>query len=202
MKISSYFNPAYLTYRRWQSFWHQLDLTRQCSPKNILEIGSGSGLITHILKESGYQVTTLDNDPQLKPDIVADLNSFSFKKDQFDLILCCQVLEHLPFKDFLPLLKKLKKTTKKYLIISLPEDSLTTFQLAFKIIPFVPLVKKVINFSGQKSLPRGGPHHWEINRPNYPLKKIIQTIKKSGFQIKKNFLVFENPYHRFFLLQK
>jgi 2-polyprenyl-3-methyl-5-hydroxy-6-metoxy-1,4-benzoquinol methylase len=134
MKLSPYFKSEYLTYRRWQSFWHQLDLTRQCSPKNILEIGSGSGLITHILKKSGYRVTTLDNDPQLEPDIVADLNSFSFKKNQFDLVICCQVLEHLPFKNFLPLLKKLKKTTKKYLIISLPEDSLTTFQLAFKII--------------------------------------------------------------------
>ena len=202
MKRQDYLTPQYLNYQRWQSLWHQLDLTRHCSPKNILEIGSGSGLITHILKKSGYQVTTLDNDPQLKPDIIADLNSFSFKKNQFDLILCCQVLEHLSFKNFLPLLKKLKKTTKKHLIISLPEDSLSSLQFALKLIPFIPLVKKIVNLPRQKPLPKGGPHHWEINRPNYPLKKIIRTIEKSGFQIKKSFLVFENPYHRFFLLQK
>ena len=202
MKRQDYLTPQYLNYQRWQSLWHQLDLTRQCSPKTILEIGPGSYLLTHILKESGYRVTTFDNDPGTKPDKAGDIRKLSFQKNRFDLVICCQVLEHLPFKNFLPLLKKLKKTTKKHLIISLPEDSLSSLQFALKLIPFIPLVKKIVNLPRQKPLPKGGPHHWEINRPNYPLKKIIRTIEKSGFQIKKSFLVFENPYHRFFLLQK
>jgi len=36
----------------------------------------------------------------------------------------------------------------------------------------------------------------------YPLSRIIKEIQKSGFKIEKTYRIFENPYHRFFVLSK
>jgi len=47
-----------------------------------------------------------------------------------------------------------------------------------------------------------GEHYWEIGKAEYPLSKIINEIQKAGFKIEKTYRVFENPYHRFFILRK
>ena len=47
-----------------------------------------------------------------------------------------------------------------------------------------------------------GEHYWEIGKAEYPLSKIINKIQKAGFRVKKTYRVFENPYHRFFILRK
>ena len=52
----------------------------------------------------------------------------------------------------------------------------------------------MINFDGE--------HYWEIGKAGYPLNKIIKDIQKTGFKIEKTYRIFENPYHRFFILKK
>ncbi|MHA1380617.1 MAG: hypothetical protein ACTSRG_19795 [Candidatus Helarchaeota archaeon] len=47
-----------------------------------------------------------------------------------------------------------------------------------------------------------GEHYWEIGKAGYPLSKIIKDIQKTGFEVEKTYRVFENPYHRFFILRK
>jgi len=37
---------------------------------------------------------------------------------------------------------------------------------------------------------------------DYPLSKVIKEIQKSGFKIEKTYRIFENPYHRFFVLSR
>jgi len=39
-------------------------------------------------------------------------------------------------------------------------------------------------------------------RIDYPLSKIFNDIQIAGFKIEKTYRVFENPYHRFFILKK
>jgi len=59
----------------------------------------------------------------------------------------------------------------------------------------LPRIKKPINnFDGE--------HYWEIGKAGYPLSKIINEIQKAGFRVKKTYRIFENPYHRFFILRK
>jgi len=47
-----------------------------------------------------------------------------------------------------------------------------------------------------------GEHYWEIGKAGYPLQRIINDIRKTGFNIKKTYRIFEWPYHRFFILKK
>ena len=48
-----------------------------------------------------------------------------------------------------------------------------------------------------------GEHYWKIGKAEYPLNKIINEIQKAGFWVEKTYSrVFENPYHRFFILRK
>lgn len=47
-----------------------------------------------------------------------------------------------------------------------------------------------------------GERYWEIGKAGYPLDKIITDIQGTGFEIKKTYRLLENPYHRFFILEK
>jgi len=47
-----------------------------------------------------------------------------------------------------------------------------------------------------------GEHYWEIGKIDYSLNKIVNDIQNTGFKIEKTYRVFENPYHRFFILRK
>lgn len=42
-------------------------------------------------------------------------------------------------------------------------------------------------------------HYWEIEKAEYPLKRIINAIQRAGFKIRRTHRAFENSYHRFFL---
>ena len=45
-------------------------------------------------------------------------------------------------------------------------------------------------------------HYQEIGKAGYPLSKITKDIERTGFDIIKTYRIFENPYHRFFILKK
>jgi len=47
-----------------------------------------------------------------------------------------------------------------------------------------------------------GEHYWEIGKAGYPLNRIINEIQRAGFKIEETYRIFENPYHRFFILKK
>ena len=47
-----------------------------------------------------------------------------------------------------------------------------------------------------------GKMDWEIGKKGYPLNIIKQQIEDVGFKIIKDYIVFESPYHHFFVLEK
>ena len=102
------------------SYFYQIDLVRKLNPRNILEIGVGNKTVSNYLKQNGFSVTTCDLNKRLKPDYVADIRNLPFEDNCFDVILACEVLEHIPFKDIEIILKELRRITKKYVIISVP----------------------------------------------------------------------------------
>ncbi|MDN3667879.1 class I SAM-dependent methyltransferase [Echinicola jeungdonensis] len=64
---------------------------------NVLTIGSGGEINKLLLKwsiKNRFKVTSFDIDPEREPDILGDLCSFNFYQS-FDVIVCCEVLEHL-----------------------------------------------------------------------------------------------------------
>lgn len=197
-----YFSPIYDTKERFTSYWHQIDEVLRLKPQTLLVIGIGNGLVPIYLKQRRINVITLDIEKRLNPDIVGNVVDIPLKDNTYNAILCCEVLEHQPYENFSKSLKEIYRVTDSYLILSLPDAS--------RIYPFSIRIPKIGYFKRFIHLPRfkkpliesGNVHYWEIGRKGYPLRKIMNDIQDSGFQITRYFNVFENPWHKFFILKK
>lgn len=197
-----YYTRKYDSKDRWISYWYQINEVTKKNPTNLLEIGLGNGLVSNYLKERGFKITTCDIDKDLNPDYIASVTNLPFKKYQFDFVLCAQVLEHLPFKDFTKALTSLNKVTKKWVLITLPDWSVTDLFFGIKIIPFIPKWTKTVKIRLPITHQFNKEHYWEIGKKGYSLEKIRMLIRESGFNIEEEYNPEENPYHRFFLLSK
>lgn len=204
MKIikEQYLHREYNTPRRWMSYWYQIQEILDRKPHKLLEIGKGNGIVTNYIDRVGIEVTTCDIEKKIRPDVVADIRNLPFKNSSFDFVLCAQVLEHIPFKDFQTGLKNIYKVTKKWALVTLPDYSVFDFYLGFKIFPFIPKFVKTFKIRLPVSHRFNGDHYWEISKRGYPLNKIRSTIKETGFEIIKDYCPNENPFHHFFLLKK
>lgn len=185
--------------RRWMSYWHQVKEILVFKPENVLVVGKGSGLVSEYLKLIGIKIVTLDTDELLNPDIVASVLEIPFADSEFDAVLCAQVLEHLPYEDFNRALSEITRVAKRGAIISLPHFG-PAIRFLFKF-PFLPEIKFMIKLPYPKKHQFKGEHYWEIGKRGYSLKKIKKEIMKSGLAIEKDYIVFENPLHHFFILK-
>ena len=197
-----YYNIIYDTKERFCSYWHQIQEVLLLKPSEVLEIGIGNGFVSRYLKERGINVTTLDIDKELKPDVVGSVLDIPFQCETFQVVTCYEVLEHLPYEDIPKALSEISRVSKQYVILSLPD--VNRVYRIYLHIPKVGVIKKLI------PLPRtrkpihkfDGEHYWEIGKAGFPLEKVLNDIQKQGLQIQKTYRVFENPYHRFFVLRK
>jgi len=197
-----YLSKSYDSKGRFISYWHQINEIVKLNPEKVLEIGIGSGFVSRYLKERGINVVTLDIDKRLTPDIVGSVLDIPLNDKTFDVVACYEVLEHLPFELFHKSLLEIFRVSKAYAVLSLPDVS-RSYRIYIQI-PKIGIFKRLI------TLPRlrkpvhkfDGEHYWEIGKLGYPLSKVIKEIQKSGFKIEKTYRIFENPYHRFFVLSR
>lgn len=198
MNNINYSFKKYVYPERWVSYWHQIDEVLKLTPKNLLIIGSGDAMVGEVLKKYIKQVKTFDIESELEPNIIGSVDDIALPNNSFDVVLCCAVLEHLPFEKFEKCLKEIKRIAKKDVVLSLPHFG-PPIKFSFKI-PFIKEIKiafKVPYFIKHKP----NEHCWEIGKRGYSSRKIRQVIKKY-FRIKKEFIPFENQYHHFYVLEK
>jgi predicted SAM-dependent methyltransferase len=195
----------YINNPRWCSFYHQIDEIISIKAESILEVGVGAGILGVILKKIGFLYQSLDFDPNLHPDHVGSVLEMPFKDNSYDVIGCFEVLEHLPFEQFHIALNELFRVASKAVIISLP-DSKPVWPLSFYIPGFHKQMKIFLNRPQFKPHEHifDGEHYWEINKEGYSINKIRNYIKddahKEGFSLTKEYRVWENPYHHFFVM--
>jgi hypothetical protein len=149
------------------------------------------------LSEQGIKVYTFDFDSSLNPDFIGDICNIStiLNDKYFDVILCCQILEHIPYENFDNILKQLKVHAKN-VVISLPYSGIT-----FEAILKIPKIKIDIHFRFNRFwrvYKFNGEHYWEIGNIGYPIKKIKSSISRY-FKIRKMFFAKYNNYHLFFI---
>ncbi len=197
-----YYNLRYDSKERWISYWHQIDEIMRKNPRTVLEIGVGNKTVSDHLKNNGLSVTTCDLDESLNPDVVASVTKLPFKNNSFDMVLCAEVLEHLRFNQTHKGLKEIYRITKKFAVISLPHFSITNFYFGFKFIPYLPRKEFMLKLDFPLKHEFLGEHFWEIGKKGYPLKRIKEVVKKTGFIIERSFYPKENPRHHFFILRK
>ncbi|MCR4324833.1 MAG: class I SAM-dependent methyltransferase [Candidatus Curtissbacteria bacterium] len=202
VKKDHYFNLKYDTKARWISYWYQIKEVISQNPREALEIGVGNKIVSDYLKKVGIIVKTCDFDERLKPDVVASVTKLPFKKGSFDTVLCAEVLEHLPFREFKKSLKEIHRVTRKKAIITLPHISLTNLYFGFKIIPFLPKREFAAKVDYPFKHKFEGEHYWEIGKRGYGLKKVTEAISRTGFKVEKTYYPPENPKHQFFILKK
>lgn len=94
---------------------------------SILEVGCGDGRIINPLVNKYKNVCGLDisqeslkNVKTLK--VVGSIEDLPFEDDNFDIVLCCEVLEHLPVEIYEKSLKEIERVAKKYILLSVPNN--------------------------------------------------------------------------------
>lgn len=196
-----YYEMTYNSKGRFCSYWHQIDEVIKLKPTSILEIGAGHRFVADFLQKAGIEVTTLDIDPDLKPTVVGSILDMPFPDNNFDVVMCCQVLEHLPYESFMPALKQIYRVSKNHVILSLPNMKpvyrfyveIPKFQIGF----FYPRP-----FSKKLNWEFNGEHYWNISNQGYPLSRIMSDLEAANFKIRRHYRVPENSFHHFFILSK
>ncbi len=184
----SRYRSGYLSHERWLSYVHQISALADIAPRSVLEVGVGPGVKATMVTATfpGCTYVGTDIDAALAPDVRADVRALPFGSARFDATFCCQVLEHIPYEDFLTGLGELKRVTRGRVVISLP-DVRPFFYLRARPPAsrrFLPGLWRGISLPAwpprRHSFEAHGQHHWEIGKRGYPLRRIVDDIHSLG----------------------
>ncbi len=184
---------------RWVSYYHQLREVFRRTPKSVLEIGLGDGVLGSFLRQnSDIEYKSMDIADDLHPDIVGSVLSIPVADKSFDMVVAFEVLEHIPFDDFSKALGEMRRVSRKYVLLSLSHPGPVT-KLNFKV-PFVPEVKVAVKIPFAQKHVFNGEHYWEIGKRGFSASRIRSALKEY-FSIEDEFVPYGNQYHRFFVLK-
>jgi SAM-dependent methyltransferase len=194
------YDHRYESKRRLASYWHQVDETLQLGGRRALLVGRGSGTTESMLKRNGLEVVSVDIEAARAPTVVGDVTRLPFRDATFDVGICCQVLEHVPFELFTQGLGELRRVCTRGVVLSLPDQG-RVFRLDVKLPRFSRQVLIALPRLRRRSWRYDGQHHWEVNAAGFEPACIDTLIERAGFVIETSYRVFENPYHRFWRLR-
>jgi ubiquinone/menaquinone biosynthesis C-methylase UbiE len=201
---AAHYDGTYLSTGRVYSLATQLDAALELGPRNVLEIGVGTGITAHALRRVGVDVTTFDVQADLAPDVLGDVRAIPLGDGQFDVSCCCQVLEHLPLNDLPVALSELRRVTRWRLVLSLPD--LTRFVGASVTLPVLgarsfgwslPVREPDAAWKAERLESMG--HYWEIGMNGATSKGVARALRSAGFDVVRTFRVPEMRWHRFFI---
>ncbi|MDP1901630.1 MAG: class I SAM-dependent methyltransferase [Rubrivivax sp.] len=87
----------------WTRHFHVLRDLCELETGDVLEVGTGDGVVRRCLQPLVRSYTVVDVNAQLQPDVLADLREPQpALAGRFDAVVATEVLEHIPFAD-LPL---------------------------------------------------------------------------------------------------
>jgi len=201
------YNFKYVSLERWNSYYAQIceviKFKKFKKKIKVLEIGVGTGILARELENLGIDVTTIDIDSELSPDIVASITDMSIiDNDSYDLVVAFEVLEHIQFMDISKALLEMERVSRYGIIISVP-NVYPYIMFGFKF-PLVSVKYMLLNIPIKfKKDKFDGEHYWEIGRKNYSYKKIIQEMGKiKKFLIKNEYRLSTCPFHHFIIFKR
>jgi hypothetical protein len=118
----------------WGKEYPEIDLERArltvgavpSDVKTILEVGSGDGLIIQALRKAGHDPVALDicqsalKYIQGSKLVQGTASQLPFPSKSFDLVLACELIEHIPHSAYSGVLDEITRVAKKYVIITVP----------------------------------------------------------------------------------
>lgn len=191
---------SYAHVGRFVSYYYQLAEVLALAPQNVLEVGVGDGVFRDYIKNNtSIEYTSVDIADDLRPDVVGDVTKLPFGDGTFDIVCAFEVLEHLPFEQFEKALTELRRVSRSAVVLSLPHFG-PPVKFLLKI-PFLPELCFAFKIPFARKHVFNGQHYWEIGKRGYSPRK-MRAILEKYFSIKKEFVPFENQYHRFYVLLK
>ena len=183
---------------------------------DILEVGPGRGEFGALVRNYGYNLITIDADPNTGTDILADMREIPVLSKVFDVVCAFEVLQHLPHEFFQSVLAEFTRCARNYVYLSLPSQGSSIYlqvkgrftgrlrPLSFDIGVSKLLPSRVGDVNDSQLMNREdyrNPHYWEVNRRSFPEKRVLGEIEECGLKVLK---AFHNPrftYHYFILCE-
>ena len=185
---------AYYTEKRIVHQWFQVHLLKDLDVDRVLEVGPFLGLVSALLANAGYQVTTLDithepPGPGIAKHIHTDVRKV--RPEQLaghDVILCCETLEHIPWDDAGETLSRFSASGVPWLIVSVPYEGFQ-FGCSLYVNRFLwrkrTFLKKLHFLSEFPDGPEDDweSHKWEIGYKGYSVRRWRDMVTGAGYEI-------------------
>jgi hypothetical protein len=118
------------------------------------------------------------------------------------VVLCCEVLEHLPYEFAEQALAELARVTHRRLLISVPDK---TRNYRFEItLPKIGRLRRwlILPHRCPPVHQFNGEHYWELGRRGYPVERLCGSIRATGLTLETTYRLWEHPMHRMFVAAK
>jgi hypothetical protein len=178
-----HYGPQYEGATRWVNYGAQVREVMKCAPQRVLEVGIGNGTVAAILRNRGVAVTTFDIDPSLQPDIVGSVHELTkhVPPKSFDVVLCAEVLEHLPFGMLATCCEQLAAVARDNVVIGLPCFPRPRWGARLELrLPRMGLRSLSLSVT---PLPlwggSGEEHYWEVDHRPYPLARVLDAASNA-----------------------
>lgn len=200
----NYFNDQYFSYEQLITQSEQIRQVINSKKKKILEIGKGNGFVSDFLKKAKREVVTFDINAKLEPEVCGDIINLNkyFKKNEFEFVLCAEVLEHLPFSFCEQAIRNISQITSELALVSLPRAQKTIFD--FQFILKMPKMKYKEGgiFLSLGRQPVLSEHHWELDSSAITSLRNIKVILRKYFNGVESKRLRYCSHHYFFNLKK
>ena len=199
----------YYSEKRILHQWLQVRLLRGLAVERVLEIGPHLGLVTALLENAGFEVATLDFQPNQDPrsraaHIQAELTEAPAERlAGFDAIICCETLEHLPWESVGAVLAKLRQAAPRHLIVSVPYQG---FQLDLRLHLTLRSARQWFSLKWPRfwrdfrfdaaADPWG--HKWEVGYRGRSLRDVEAKLAQAGWRVRQR--AFTSPTRSVFWL--
>lgn len=197
-----YYADNYFSHTQLWSYLEQVRHIWSFKPKRTLEVGVGSGLVSAILRNAGMAVATFDINPSLRPDFLGSVQEIeaTIPRGDYDLIACCEVLEHLPSGALGPAVESFARLSNN-LFLTLPVRTRYfgfggVIRLPFKVwwcSLWLPLPWP------KRPLPE--MHSWELGSDETTgMAAVLELLRLNYLDVETD-LFRGNPHHRYFRCQ-
>lgn len=201
LKRPEYFSNHYFSMVQLTSHAQQIHDINALNPVSVLEIGIGNGFTSSFLRLAGHDITTADINDDLEPDYVAPLAELPglMKGRQFDLVACCEVLEHMPWDEFENSISTMRQLSPR-LYLTLPNYAKF---FGFSGFLDIPRIRRLMNVGAYLPIPRkiSPEHFWEVGTSRENSARAIKAILRRYYPRVRDYSYRLNRYHHAFVCE-